>query len=224
LDYPSNTIFGECSLTVGSRDACIVAGLVAVGAVCRIGLGEIALPVPVPLYGILIKVGLTETLTFVSGFAFGPALGFLSGVLIIIISDLFLMPGLWTLFIAAIIGIFGLGGAAVRRLAPTPSIPALGASMGVLTVLSEFLQNAWIALFFSLPIGPILLSGIPSAVTAVANNIILLSTVGLRIIKFIQEATTRPSVPEIGVSTPSNVGGQNTLVRSALEKKRPKRS
>ena len=183
-----------------------MAALVAVGAVCRIGLGEVALPVPVPLYGVLIKVGLTETLTFVSGFVFGPALGFLSGALIIVISDLFMMPGFWTPFIAAIIGIFGLGGAAVRRLAAKPSILALGASMGVLTVLSEFLQNAWIALFFNAPIAPILLAGVPSLVTALVNNIILLPTVGLRVIKLIQEATTRPSVPEIGASTPSNVG------------------
>jgi uncharacterized membrane protein len=204
LDYPSNITFGGFCPTIGSREACIVAALVAVGAVCRIGLGEVALAFPVPLYGVAIKVGLTETLTFVSGFAFGPALGFLSGALIIIISDLFMMPGVWTPFIAAIIGLFGLGGAAVHHLAPKPSIVALGASMGVLTILSEFLQNAWIALFFNIPLAAVLVSGIPSLVTAFVNNIILLPTVGLKAIKLIQEATAKPSMPEIPVQTPSN--------------------
>jgi uncharacterized membrane protein len=195
LDYPSNiTLVEALRGRLGSREACLVSALVAVGAVCRIGLGQVALGAPTPLYGILIKVGLTETLAFVGGFVFGPALGFLTGTLIIVISDMFMMPGPWTPFIAAIIGIFGVGGGAVRRLGRNPSIFGLGAYVAVLTVLSEFLQNAWFALFFNISMIAVLAMAIPSMVTAVANNVVLLTTVGVKIIKLIQEATTRPSV------------------------------
>ena len=170
-----------------------MSALVAAGAVCRIGLGQLALGAPTPLYGILIKVGLTETLALVSGFVFGPVPGFLAGALIIVVSDLFMMPGPWTPFIAAIIGLIGLGGGAIRRFDRNPSVVALGASAAVLTVLSEFLQNAWFALFFNIPIAVALTMGIPSLVTAVANNIILLTTVGIKTIELIQKLTTRPS-------------------------------
>jgi uncharacterized membrane protein len=196
LDYPSNITLAEAlCLVFRSREACIVSALVAVGAVCRIGLGQVALGAPIPLYGILVKVGLTETLAFASGFVFGPALGFLTGALIIVISDLFMMPGPWTIFIAAIIGILGVGGGAIRRLSGNPSVVALGVSAAVLTVLSEFLQNAWFALFFNIPIVAALTMGIPSLVTAVANNVILLTTVGMKTIELIQKLTTRSSGP-----------------------------
>jgi len=166
----------------------------------------VALGVPVPLYGVLIKVGLTETLAFVSGFVFGATLGFLSGALIVVISDLFMMPGPWTPFIAAIIGIFGLGGAAIRRPGGNPSVVAFGACGAALTILSEFLQNAWFALFFGIPIMVALAMAIPSMATAVANNIILLTTVAPRIIRLIQEATTRATAAKGGPRpTPTGV-------------------
>jgi uncharacterized membrane protein len=194
LDYPSNiALSGALCLTARSREVSLVAALVAAGAVCRIGLGQLALGAPIPLYGILIKVGLTETLAFVSGFVFGPALGFLTGALIIVISDLFMMPGPWTPFIAAIIGILGVGGGVVRRLGGNPSVAMLGASAAVLTILSEFLQNAWFALSFNIPIAAALTMAIPTMVTAVVNNVILLTTVGLKIIDLIQKVTTRAS-------------------------------
>ena len=180
-------------LTVRSREACLVAALVAVGAVCRIGLGQLALAAPIPLYGILIKVGLAETLAFVGGFVFGPALGFLTGALIIVISDLFMMPGPWTPFIAAIIGILGVSGGVIRRFGGNPSVLALGAYAALLTVLSELLQNAWFAVFFNIPIAFVLTMGIPSMVTALANNIILLTTVGVKTIELIQKFTSRSS-------------------------------
>lgn len=148
---------------------------------------------PIPLYGILIKVGLTETLAFVSGFVFGPALGFVTGAFIIVISDLLMMPGPWTPFIAAIIGLLGVGGGAVRRVVGNPSALVLGASAAVLTVLSEFLQNAWFALFFNIPIAGALAMAIPSMLAAVANNIILLSTVGVKTIELIRKLTIRSS-------------------------------
>ena len=146
---------------------------------------------PTPVYGILIKVGLTETLAFVSVFVFGSALGFLTGGLIIAISDFFMIPGAWTPFIAAIIGIFGLSGGAIRRLAANPSALMLGASAAFLTVLSEFLQNAWFAWFFNMPILAALAMAIPSMATAAANNIVLFTAVAPRIIRLIQEATKR---------------------------------
>jgi len=167
--------------------------LVAVGAVLRVGLGQLALGAPIPLYGVLIKVGLTETLAFVSGFAFGVAPGFLTGALIIVISDLLMMPGPWTPFIAAIIGVIGVGGGAIRRLVGNPSVLVLGISAAALTVVSEFLQNAWFAVFFNIQIAAALAMAIPSMLTAVANNVVLLTTVGVKTIQLIQKLTTRSS-------------------------------
>jgi uncharacterized membrane protein len=152
----------------------------------RIVLDRLAFDLPTPFYGILVKVGLTETLAFVSGFVFGPAMGFLSGAMIIVISDLFTFPGPWTPFIAAIIGIFGIGGSVARRLHSEPSRLALGAFTVLFTLLSEFLQNAWFAWFFSLPLLITLLTGVPSIATALVNNTILVTTVGLKVIRLIQ--------------------------------------
>ncbi len=149
---------------------------------------------PIPVYGVLIKVGLTETLAFVSGFVFGPALGFVTGALIITISDMLMMPGPWTPFIAAIIGLVGAGGAVFRRVVGNPSVAVLGAYGAVLTVLSELLQNAWFALFFNIPIAAVLAMAVRSMVTAIANNVILLTTVGLKTIELIQKLTPKPSV------------------------------
>jgi uncharacterized membrane protein len=169
-----------------SREAALISALVAVGAASRIGLGRLALGLPTPAYGLLVKVGLTETLAFVSGFLFGPAMGFLSGAMIIVISDLFMMPGVWTPFIAAIIGIFGLGGSAVRRLGSEPSVLASSVFAVAFTVLSEFLQNAWFAWFFNIPITAVFLMGVPSAVTAIVNNAVLIPTLGRKVIRLIQ--------------------------------------
>jgi uncharacterized membrane protein len=153
------------------------------------GLGQLALAAPIPLYGVLIKVGLTETLTFVGGFIFGPAPGFLTGALIIVTSDLLMIPGPWTPFIAAIIGIIGVGGGVIRRLVRNPSLLMFGFSAAALTVMSELLQNAWFALFFNIPIAVALAMAIPSTLTAVANNVVLLTTVGVKTIRLIQKLT-----------------------------------
>jgi len=163
--------------------------LVAAGAVLRVGLGQLALAAPIPLYGVLIKVGLTETLAFVSGFVFGAAAGFLTGALIIVTSDLLMIPGPWTPFIAAIIGIIGVGGGAIRRLVANPSVLVLGISTAALTVMSELLQNAWFAVFFNIPIAVALAMAIPSMLTAVANNVVLLATVGVKTIGLVQKLT-----------------------------------
>ena len=180
-------------MTLRSREAALISVLVAVGAAARMGLGRLALELPTPVYGLLVKVGLTEMLAFVSGFLFGPAMGFLSGAMIIVISDLFMMPGVWTPFIAAIIGIFGLGGAAVRRLGSEPSAPTLGVFAVVFTVLSESLQNAWFAWFFNMPIAAVFVMGAPSAATAIVNNAVLIPTLGRKVIRLIQD--TIPGSP-----------------------------
>ena len=180
-------------MTARSRELCLVAALVAVGSVLRVGLGELALTAPIPLYGVLIKVGLTETFAFVSGFVFGAAPGFLTGALIIVTSDLLMIPGPWTPFIAVIIGIIGIGGGAIRRLVGNPSVLVLGVSAAGLTLMSEFLQNAWFALFFNIPIAAALAMAIPSMLTAVANNVVLLTTVGVKTIWLIQKLTVSSS-------------------------------
>jgi uncharacterized membrane protein len=135
---------------------------------------------------VLVKVGLTETLTLVCGFLFGPVMGFLSGAMIIVISDVFTMPGPWTPFIAAIIGIFGLGGSVIRRFRSEPGALALGAFATLFTALSEFLQNAWFAWFFNIPIVIVLVMGLPSIATALVNNTILMTILGLKVIRLIQ--------------------------------------
>jgi hypothetical protein len=53
---------------INSRELCFMSTFIAIGAATRIVLGRLALEMPTPMYGILIKVGLTETLTFISGF------------------------------------------------------------------------------------------------------------------------------------------------------------
>jgi hypothetical protein len=152
-------------------------------------LGELAMMTPVPVYGIVIKIGLTETLTFIIGFVYGITAGIMGGALIITISDLAFFPGPWTPFIAAIIGlVFGIGGAAVRRFENgTPRTKVLGASSALLTVISESLQNLWVTVFYGIPLIASMISGIPTMIAAILSNAILLVTVGPRIITMIQD-------------------------------------
>ena len=176
------------------------------GVAVRMGLGWVAYSVPaVPLpfgfslYGIFIKVGLTETLAFVSGFAFGPVQGFVTGVLIIVVSDIFSMygPGLWTPFIAAIIGLLGICGGVFRRFRENPSIMFLVASAVVLTMVSQLLQDIWFAWYmwaFYMPETPFLIvlatslvGGITSTVTALINNIVFFVAVAPKTIKVLRE-------------------------------------
>lgn len=171
-----------------SKRVALVASLVAVGAVTRFGLGELAMITPLPFYGTVIKVGLTETLTFIIGFCYGAVAGFLGGAMIITISDLMVLPGPWTPFIAAIIGlVFGVGGGLIRRFTQLgPKATLLGVSAVVLTVASEMLQNLWVAVFYSIPFVATMISGIQSLITALVNNTILLIVIGPRIIAAVQ--------------------------------------
>lgn len=181
---------------VPTKQLSAISLLSSVGAVLRVGFGWAAYAVPyVPLpfgfslYGIFIKIGLTETLTFISGFAFGPVQGFLTGVLMISVSDIFSIygPGPWTPFIAAIIGLLGICGGLLRRLKHNPSVTLLGVAAVTLTLMSEILQNIWFAWFFNMPVITALIMGVHSIVTAVVNNTVLFTIVAPRIFKVLQE-------------------------------------
>lgn len=157
----------------------------------------VATAVPVPIYGIPIKIGLTETLTFVSGFVFGPIQGFITGFLTIVVSDLFILPGLWTPFIAAIIGTLGLLEGVLRRFKHNPNVPFLGMAAVVLTMISEVLQNIWLSWYmwtFYMPSTPFMIvfwivqgGGIYSMVAALINNVVLFVAVAPKTINLLQE-------------------------------------
>jgi len=171
-----------------SRGVAVTSCIVTVGATARILLGELALASPIGLFGVMIKVGLTETLTIASGLAMGAVTGFVTGVLIIVVSDLFILPGAWTPFIASIIGLLGLIAGIGRRRFRIETPPAFALLAILLTIVSEFLQNLWVSVFYSVPISATVLAGLPSLFTALANNVILLSTAGARVVALIQQA------------------------------------
>ena len=171
--------------------------LIATAAVVRMGMNWVAFAIAIPIYGILVKIGLSETLAFTCGFVFGPIQGFITGVLVIVISDLFTTAGFWTPFIAIIIGMVGLFGGILHRLKSNPSIIALGTAAIILTLISELLQNIWFGWYmwsFYMPEPPFLVvlaatfvDGLPSMVTAVISNTILFTIVMPKIIKMLQE-------------------------------------
>jgi len=185
------------STKIPVRQLAAISLLVATAASLRIGMNWVALAVTIPIYGVLVKIGLAETLTFVSGLVFGPVQGFVTGLLIIIVSDLFTLAGLWTPFIAVIIGVLGLLGGLLRRFKANPSIVFLGFAAVALTTLSELLQNIWFAWYmwaFYMPetpfvavLGTVLVGGVKSAVTALINNVVLFMAIAPTIIKALQE-------------------------------------
>ena len=139
----------------------------------------------------MIKIGLTETLTFVSGFVFGPMAGFVTGASIIIISDMAMLPGAWTPFIAAIIGLIGVCASLIRKGVEKPTFRIMGISAVALTLMSEILQNTWVAVFYNVPISVAVIAGISSLIAALVNNLILFTTLGLRTISIILESALR---------------------------------
>ena len=171
---------------MNSKQIAFVSTFIAIGAVVRIGVDEVAMVSPEPVYGMVIKVGLSETLSFVSGLVFGPVAGFLTGFSIVLLSDLAIAPGAWTPFIASIIGLIGLFGGILRYTRREPSAKMMLIYAVPLTLLSEFLQNAWVSVFFNTPILLTMLTGAPTLVTALANNMILFPTIGFKTIKFLQ--------------------------------------
>jgi uncharacterized membrane protein len=192
------------STKIPVRQLAAISLLIATAASLRIGMNWVALAITIPIYGVLVKIGLTETLTFVSGFVFGPVQGFVTGLLIIIVSDLFTLAGLWTPFIAVIIGALGLLGGLLRRFKANPSIVFLGFAAVALTTLSELLQNIWFAWYmwaFYMPetpfvavLGTVLVGGVKSAVTALINNVVLFMAIAPAIIKALQEMVCQKTV------------------------------
>jgi len=178
------------------RQLTAISLLVATAAAVRVGMNWVAFAV-IPAYGLVVKIGLSETLAFTCGFVFGPIQGFITGALIIVISDMFTWAGLWTPFIAIIIGMLGFFGGISRRFKQNPSITFLGMTAIVLTAVSELLQNMWFAWYmwaFYMPETPFLMAlatvvvdGLPSMITAVTSNTILFMIVMPRIIKILQE-------------------------------------
>ena len=189
LDYPASAPFVLEFLHFNSKQIALVSTFSAIGAVVRILVNNLSSVSPEPVYAVMTKVGLSETLSFVSGFVFGPIAGFITGFLIILLSDIASPygPGAWTPYIASIIGLLGICGGIIRRVHPRPTVSVALVSAVALTLLSEFLQNAWVSLTYNIPIEATMFTGISSLVTAMANNIILFPTVGLKTITFVQE-------------------------------------
>jgi len=153
---------------------------------------------PTLLYGYFIAVGLTETMTFITGFTLGPVAGFVSGFSIIVISDIATLPGPWTLPIAIIIGIIGVFAAMIRKVIKQLDFRVMIVAAILLTLMSETLQNVTSAVLFNTPIIPTLILGIPTLIAALANNLLLFPTVGLRVIRMI-------------LSSESNRNNSNTI-------------
>jgi len=176
-------------LRFSSKQIALVSTFSAIGAVVRLLAGNVASVSPEPVYGVITKIGLSETLSFVSGFIFGPIAGFMTGFLIILLSDIASPygPGAWTPYIASIIGLLGICGGIIGRIRPRLTVSTALVSAVTLTLLSEFLQNAWVSLTYNIPIEGTMIAGLSSLVAAMANNVILFPTVGLKTINFVQE-------------------------------------
>ncbi|HUK28641.1 MAG TPA: hypothetical protein VLV31_09470 [Candidatus Acidoferrales bacterium] len=200
MDYPSRLKILTQSRSLNSKQIALISAFIAIGAVVRIGVDEVAMvsPPPDPLYGIIIAVGLSETLSFVSGLTFGPVAGFITGFSIILLSDIAIAPGPWTPFIASIIGLLGICGGVLRYFGREPTMRMMVVAAVPLTLLSEFLQNAWVSLTFNTPIAATMLTGLPTLVSALANNMILFPTVGYKTIRFLQNIrkATKPDSPK----------------------------
>jgi uncharacterized membrane protein len=183
------TVFVLQGLRFSSKQISLISTFIAIGAAVRIGVNEVGLLSPEPVYGVVIKVGLSETLSFVSGFIYGPIVGFITGFLIILLSDMASPygPGAWTPFIASIIGLLGTCAGFIRLIRPRPAPFMMGVCAVTLTLLSEFLQNLWVSLTYNVPIAVTMATGISSLIAAMVNNIILFPTVGLKTIRFLQE-------------------------------------
>jgi len=162
--------------------------MVALGAVVRVGVNWVAFTTPSLPYGIIVKIGLCETLSFICGFVFGPVQGFVTGALIIVVSDILTWAGPWTPVIAAIIGLLGVCGGLLRRFRETLGVMSLGITAVVLTLVSETLQNLYTTWFYLVSGMPLMVAlaaafggGIISMVTAIINNTVLFMTVAPRI-------------------------------------------
>jgi uncharacterized membrane protein len=177
------------NLRFTSRQVALISTFIAIGAVVRIGVDQIGDMVPGTAFAVVIKLGLSETLSFVSGFVYGPIAGFVTGFLIIVLSDIGTPygAGAWTPFIASIIGLLGICGGFIRRMRPRPTVLLMTVSAIGLTLLSETLQNLYTSIAYNVPIALSMSQGLPSLVSALVNNIVFFPTVGIKAIEFIQE-------------------------------------
>lgn len=185
-------------LRFSSKQIALISTFIAIGAVVRLVVDGVGALLPEPVFGALIKVGMSETLSFVGGFVYGPIVGFITGFMIILLSDIAgpYGPGAWTPFIAAIIGFVGVCAGLIRHIHPRPTALMMGVSATALTLLSEFLQNAWVSVFYNVPLAVTMVTGLPSMTAALANNIVLFPTVGMKTIRFIQEHRLNLSEPK----------------------------
>jgi len=185
------------SLKLSSRQVALISTFIAIGAAVRIVVDQVGDMVPTPVFSVVIKIGLSETLSFVSGFVYGPVIGFITGFLIILLSDIASPSGAgaWTPFIASIIGLLGICAGIIRRVRPRPSPLMMITSAVGLTLLSESLQNIWVAMFYNAPVIATMLYGLPSLVTAAVNNTVLFPTVGTKAIEFLQQHHLDDSKP-----------------------------
>ena len=195
-------------LRLGSRQVALISTFIAMGAVVRVVVDQVGDVVPSPVFGIVIKFGLSETLSFVSGFVYGPIVGFLTGFLIILVSDIASPSGAgaWTPFIGSIIGLLGLVASLIRRVKSRPTFLMMTVSAVGVTLLSEFLQNLYVSLAYGIPIIGTMTSGLPSLLAAIVNNIILFPTVGTAAIEFVQHhhfQRTSASVSKKGMAAES---------------------
>jgi len=179
--------------------------IVALGAVVRVGVNWLAFTTPSLPYGILVKIGLCETLAFICGFVFGPVQGFVTGALIIVVSDLLTWAGIWTPVIAAIIGLLGVWGGLLRRVRENPGVIFLGVTAVVLTLVSETLQNLYTTWFYLVSGMPLMVAlvtafggGIISMITAIVNNMVLFVTVAPRIIGVMRRMVVEKRGVEVG--------------------------
>ena len=176
-------------LRISTKQLSAISLMVAWGAVVRVGVNWVAFTTPSLPYGIIVKIGLCETLAFICGFVFGPVQGFVAGALVIIVSDMLTWAGPWTPIIAAIIGLLGVCGGLLRRIRENPSVIVFGVTAVALTLLSEILQNLYTTWFYLISGMPLIVAlitafsgGIISMVTAIINNTVLFMTVAPRII------------------------------------------
>jgi len=184
-------------MRISTKQLCVISLLVAVGAVVRVGLNKLAFALPIPVYSVLIKIGLSETLAFICGFVFGSVQGFVTGALTIIVSDLFTWAGIWTPFIAAIIGLLGFVGGVLGHFKGDPSRVLLGVTAVILTVMSELLQTLWFAWYlwafympeisFLIVFATALIEGVSSTITALISNTILFTALAPRVIEILRE-------------------------------------
>lgn len=178
--------------------------LSATAATVRVGINWVSLSIPTSIYGFVVKIGLSETLAFICGYVFGPIQGFMTGVLIIVVSDMFTLPGLWTPFIAAIIGLIGICGSLFHRFGVNLSSLSLGISATILTIVSELFQNIWFAWYmwaFYMPETPFLIvlstslvGGIQSTVAALINNVVFFTALAPRVISILKDWVVEDNV------------------------------